>query len=430
MIATGSRMAEKTNTTHEPRSRLLMVWAGCALVLLIIPLAPTSGFALSLSSQMAIAAVFALSYNMLLGQTGLLSFGHAVFMGIGGFVAIHVLRSVNAGEWQLPLILLPLIGALGGACFGLVFGWFATRRSSTAFAMITLGFGELVYASAFIFVDLYGGEQGITADRTLAPKILGLEFASQLQVYYLIMSWAFIAAVLIFIIGRTPLGRVALATRDNAERVAFIGYNPNRVRFLMFVLSTFFAGMAGSLFAIDYEIVTYGSLGLSASAQVLMMAFIGGSSTFVGPIVGAILITGLQVLLGQYTDLWILYLGVLFAIVIRFAPDGLAGLIAKECASWRLNHIRGRSVLIGLRTIAAVIAAIGFVTLLELASRAKTASVGGAVLRVWGTHVDVMSPWPWLFAGICFLMGLISLRLVHLAAARRMSVADVNGEPK
>src|SRR5512144_2954429 len=143
------------------------VWMLAAAMLALLPLVPglASDFGRSLLSQMAIAAVFALSYNVLYGQTGLLSFGHAVYFGLGGYAALHLMRAINHGL-VLPIPLAPLAGAVVGVAFGALFGAVTTRRAGTIFALITLGVGELVYAATFMLPTLFGGEEGITASRT------------------------------------------------------------------------------------------------------------------------------------------------------------------------------------------------------------------------------------------------------------------------
>ncbi len=172
-------------------------WLAAALLLVALPLAPglDTSFGRSLLTQMGIAAVFALSYNLLLGQTGLLSFGHAVYFGLGGYAAIHFLRAVNGGL-PVPIPFVPLAGALGGLMFGIVFGALTTRRAGTIFALISLGVGEMVHAATLMLPGFFGGEEGVTASRTKAPHWLGLDFGSQLQVYYVIAFWLLVAALL------------------------------------------------------------------------------------------------------------------------------------------------------------------------------------------------------------------------------------------
>jgi len=169
-------------------------WLLLAAALVVLPLVPglDSNFMRSLLSQMSIAAIFALSFNMLLGQTGLLSFGHAVYFGLGGYIAIHAMRLINAGM-PIPMPLVPLFGAAGGLFFGLLIGSVTTKRAGTVFAMITLGLGELVVAASLMLTRFFGGEEGITVNRTKGPHPFGLTFASQLSVYYIIAFWTFVA---------------------------------------------------------------------------------------------------------------------------------------------------------------------------------------------------------------------------------------------
>src|SRR5438874_8043869 len=180
-------------------------WLAAAAALLVLPHVPglSSDFGRSLLSQMGIAVVFALSFNVLLGQTGLLSFGHAVYFGLGGFAAIHFMRAINAGL-PIPMPLVPLVGAATGLAFGLLFGAVTTRRAGVVFALISLGIGELVFAASRMLQGLSGGEEGITANRAHGPQVLGLNFASQLQVSYIVAFWVFVAAALMYAFTRTP----------------------------------------------------------------------------------------------------------------------------------------------------------------------------------------------------------------------------------
>jgi branched-chain amino acid transport system permease protein len=186
--------------------RRLLVWAATALVMLALPLAFTQGFALSLLSQIGIAVIFALSYNMLLGQTGMLSFGHAVYYGLGAFASAHVLNAVGAGGLYVPVTLLPLVGGLAGLVFGAVFGYVTTRRSGTPFAMISLGIAEMIAASALMFPGFFGGEGGIATNRVTGQPWHGITYGPQIQVYYLIAAWCFACMIAMFAFTRLPWG--------------------------------------------------------------------------------------------------------------------------------------------------------------------------------------------------------------------------------
>jgi branched-chain amino acid transport system permease protein len=400
----------------------LLVWAGTALVMIALPLAFKQGFALSLLSQIGIAVIFALSYNMLLGQTGMLSFGHAVYFGLGAFVSAHVLNAVGAGSLHLPVSLLPLAGGLAGLAFGVVFGYVTTRRSGTAFAMISLGIAEMVAASALMFPGFFGGEGGIASNRVAGTPWHGVTYGPQIQVYYLIAAWCFACMIAMFAFTQTPLGRMANAVRDNAERVKFVGYSPNRVRYLVFCLASFFAGIAGALSTINYEIVTAENLGVAASGSVLIMAFIGGVGHFYGPIIGAALVSFLQSALSTYTKAWLLYFGLFFMVMILFAPGGIASLIAVHGPPLR-HRLLARlvpSYLLAGAALAVLLA--GFVGLVEMIYHLESAEELGASFSLFGIPVEAGAARPWVVTSLVFAVGLAlflaALRLVRNAWAR------------
>ena len=144
---------------------------------------------------MGVMSIFALSFNMQMGQAGLLTFGHAVFLGLGGYATIHALNAVASGLFWLPVELMPLVGGISGLIFATIFGYMATRQTGTAYAMITLGFGELVTAAAVMFNDFFGGEGGVTANRMIKTSFLGLSYwAVFIEVYYLILFWTVLSA--------------------------------------------------------------------------------------------------------------------------------------------------------------------------------------------------------------------------------------------
>ena len=378
-----------------------VVWGFTALLFIVLPAFFSKGFALTLMSQMGITIIFALSYNMLLGQSGMLSFGHAVYAGLGAFFAIHALRWIDAGILLWPTSLLPLIGGFAGAFFGVIFGYLTTRRAGTPFAMITLGIGEMVFAASLMFPGFFGGEGGITADRASGSPFLGipgLTFGPQIQVYYLIAVWCFACMVAMFALTQTPLGRIANAVRDNPERAEFIGYNTQRVRWLMLILSSFFAGIAGGLTAINFEIVSAENVSAVRSGGVLLAAFMGGAAFFFGPILGAVVFVFFAVALSEYTKAWQLYLGVFFVLLVMFAPGGLSSLILMNLRVMKFKKFaRLRDPYVGL-LLAALALAFGTVLLIELMYHV-TLNVGqGPEVRLFGFLFDTSRPPAWVFA--------------------------------
>ncbi|HEY4808374.1 MAG TPA: branched-chain amino acid ABC transporter permease, partial [Roseiarcus sp.] len=177
------------------RFSALAPWAVFAVLLVAAPRVFSSATALTMMSLMGVMIIFALSYNMLLGQTGLLSFGHAVYYGLGGFVAIHMMNAVIQNKLGVSIPIIPLVGGLAGLAFGVLFGLISTRRAGLVFSMISLGIGELVSSSSFILRTFFGGEEGITTNRSKLAPFFGHKFGLQLEVYYLIAVWCFFCAL-------------------------------------------------------------------------------------------------------------------------------------------------------------------------------------------------------------------------------------------
>jgi branched-chain amino acid transport system permease protein len=389
-----------------------VIWGFTALVFALLPLVFSKGFALTLLSQMGIMIIFALSYNMLLGQSGMLSFGHAVYSGLGAFFAIHAMNWIAAGRIDLPVSLLPLVGGMAGAVFGVIFGWLTTRRAGTPFAMITLGIGEMVFAASLMFPGFFGGEGGITGNRTAGPPLLGVAdwtFGPQWQVYALIAAWCFACMVAMFALTQTPLGRIANAVRDNPERAEFIGYNTQRVRWLMLILSAFFAGIAGGLTAINFEIVSAENVHAARSGGVLLAAFIGGVAFFFGPILGAVVFVLFAVALSEFTKAWQLYLGVFFVLLVLFAPGGLSSLLLMNLRVAKFRKFaRLTDPYVGV-LLTALALAFGVVLLVELTYHVTLDIGQGPVARLFGIPLNTDAAGPWvlgafvtLAAGVAF----------------------------
>ncbi len=304
-----------------------IVWGGYALVMVVAPLLWSSSLSLTMLSQIGIAIIACLAFNMLLGQGGMLSFGHAVYSGLGSFFAIHALNMVSKGQLALPVSMVPLVAGLFGGLFAVLLGFVTTKKAGTPFAMITLGVGELVAAMALMFPGFFGGEGGISGNRVAGQPFLGITFGPQIQLYYLIAVYAFISTVLMFAFTRTPLGRMLNAVRDNPERVEFVGYNTQYVRYFAFIASGFFMGIAGGLAALNFEIVTAEVVGAQRSGAYLLFTFLGGAIFFFGPIIGAVLMVLALVLLSELTQAWLLYLGLVFTFMVMYAPGGISSLI-------------------------------------------------------------------------------------------------------
>jgi len=424
-----------TTRRDAPLGRERAVWIAIGAILLVLPYVPglASDFGRSLLSQMGIAAVFALSFNVLFGQTGLLSFGHAVYFGLGGYAAIHFMRAINHGL-PIPIALVPLAGAASGLVSGLLIGTLTTRRAGTIFALISLGVGELVYAATFMLPSIFGGEEGITASRTRAPALFGLDFGSQVQVYYLVACWALVAAALMRAFIGTPVGRLCNAVRDNPERAQFIGYDPQRVRFIASAVAGLFAGLAGGLHAINYEIVAADAVGAQRSGTVLVMAYLGGTGYFAGPVFGAVVLTWLQTSLSAYTSAWLLYVGLVFMAVIMFAPSGLCGLAVMHGPILRTRAFRRLVASYAVALLPAIVMIAGAALMIEMSYRLSTQRELGTVLKFGPVAADAATVLPWIVGVLLLAGGFLMFRATwHRVAATWhaavVEAANATGKP-
>ncbi len=365
--------------------------AALCVVLLGLPLVFDHPAAIPVLSQIGIAVIFALSYNMVLGQSGLLSFAHAIFFGFGGFAAVHVLRAAGAGSFPLPVPFVPLAGGMGGLAIAALLGSFATKRVGMAFAMITLCLVELVIASASVLGRFYGGG----ADRTAAPRFFGIDFTSDVAVYYLIACWMAVSIAAMAWYAGSPLGRMTLAARDSELRAEYLGYNARVIRFSAFTAGGFFAGIAGGLFAVAYEFVGGEVITFATSRDVIIMAYIGGVGHFAGPIIGAVVLTLLQSLLSNYTEIWGLYVGIVFVGAVMFAPGGIAGVIAQHLPFADGGGLRRLILPYASFAACVVIAAIGLIGILETISFLNEAAVGEHRYKLFGLDTDARSGLTW-----------------------------------
>lgn len=302
-----------------PKPILLILFL---LILVFLPKA-ISEFNLNLVISMAIYSLFVLSYNILFGNAGLLSFGHAAYFGVGAYATIILFKKVHVG------ILTGLFGgAVAGALLGVIFGVFVVRLGGTYFALLTLALNQLVYAAAEKLRFLTGGEDGVAAMRPklVFPGLGSIDMFSSVHWYYLVVVIVVASGAFCWHFTRTPLGRLNECLRENEDRARFIGYNVYTSRLVIYVISAFFAGLAGALAGAFQEFVTVTFINLDKASEVLIMTFIGGSRYFWGPILGACFLTWLNDLLSSLTERWPLIQGALFVILVMYAPNGLSGL--------------------------------------------------------------------------------------------------------
>ena len=429
-----TELTQSVAPPHPPLSEKLKfygLWVAAAAVLIVLPKLFGSGGALTTFSLIGISIIFSLSYNILLGQTGMLSFGHAVYYGLGGFLVIHAINIIGANKLPIPLPLVPLVGGLTGLLFAALLGWVSTQRSGTAFAMISLGVAELIASSALILRTFFGGEAGISADRTKLFRLFDWNFGPQIQIYYLIAAWTLICVIAMYALTRTPLGRMCNAVRDNPERVQFVGYDPHVVRYFAFCFAGFFAGIAGALAAINFEIANSAYLGALQSGTVLFSTYIGGVGYFIGPIVGAIFVTVLSLSLSDLTAVWQLYFGLFFIAVVTFAPGGITGLLMMHRPLLRGGTL-GKVVPYYLITFIPTLAMVtGLVLVLETIVHHSVNPGDDPNIKAFGMSFNASSPITWavaLFLAVAgYFVARITWRWLAMAWDEALTVARDKG---
>jgi branched-chain amino acid transport system permease protein len=415
-------MTTKTHYEFKPINiGRIVVWGLFALILLLAPLVFNSGLGVMILTQIGIGIIACLSYNMLLGQGGMLSFGHAVYTGLGSYMAIHALNMAAGGKLAIPVSLVPIVGGLAGMFFAMLFGYVTTKKAGTPFAMITLGMAELVFAMSLMFSEFFGGEAGVSSNRVIGEPFLGISFGPPIQVYYLIAVYTFICVALMFAFTRTPLGRMLNAVRDNPERVEFVGYSTQRVRYLAFIISGFFAGIAGGLGVILFEIVTAEVVGAARSGAYLLFTFLGGATFFFGPIIGAVLMVLAFVLLSEFTKAWLLYLGLIFLFMVMYAPGGIASLIMMNLRVAAFGFLRKLWVsYLGL-AVCGLIILLGAGAMIEMVYHLQLNVALGSQLKFVGIPLDAKGLNSWFGAGFVLLTGLGLFELARRQFAKEWS---------
>lgn len=298
-----------------------------AAILLALIALPFIGpyFFIFVATEILIMGLFATSFNLLFGYTGLLSFGHAAYFGTGAYVAALLLRDV-----QPDFIWVLMAGALGAGLIALAIGALCVRLNEVYFAMLTLAFGMMVFAVFHQWRSLTGGSDGVTG---FPITQLGLGFKTQLgnpvHYYYLVMIIVGLSLYAIYRITRSPFGLILRAMRENPERVAFAGIPVYHYRLYAFVLSGFFSGLAGALFAPFNRVAVPEMVHWTQSAEPMLMTILGGASYYFGPLFGSAVFLGLKHWITTYTDEWMIYLGVILVVLVIFLPRGILGLLQR-----------------------------------------------------------------------------------------------------
>ncbi len=285
----------------------------------------------ALATQIIIWGLFALGYNVCLGYTGMLSFGHAAYFGIGAYTAGIVLIRLWQNIWFALFC-----GLLMGAVMAFILGYLCIKRRGIYFAMLTLAFAQLLYFIGFQWVDLTGGDNGLRNIPAAPLSLFGLsvDIYSPLRFYFFVLFFVALSLLAINLILQSPFGHVLQAVRENDQRARSCGYETSNVRWLAFVISGAISGLAGGLYALYLHFVGIESLYWTTSGQVVMMTLLGGMGTFIGPFIGAGVFLYIEDTLSVITPNWMIFLGPVFVLCVLFFPAGIWGTI-KDLATRR-----------------------------------------------------------------------------------------------
>ena len=291
-----------------------------ALVALAVLPWALARYQLSILTDLLVFGLFAMSLDLIMGYTGMVSFGHAAYFGLGAYGSALVL--IHFGQ-PVPVAL--LAGALLAGAVALPVGWFSTRATGIYFAMLTLAFAQLLYTVAYKWRDLTGGSDGIAG----VPKTTlfwgGPSLASPRAFYFLVAACVVLSLVACCALVRSPFGRALQAIRENERRFTSLGRDPRPFKLVVFVIAAVFAGLAGALFAPFRGFASPEVMFWLFSGQGLMMVIMGGIGTLVGPVVGAMVFILIQEVLSSYTEHWMIFTGALFVLMVIFLPGGLVG---------------------------------------------------------------------------------------------------------
>jgi branched-chain amino acid transport system permease protein len=312
-----------------------------ALLLLVsLPVWVGNPYYINVASQILLFAVFALALNVLVGYGGLVSLGHAGLFAIAGYGGALMLQA-GYGHFAADLMAL-LVTLLASAVFAVL----ALRSTGIGFLMITLALGQIVWGIAYRWASLTNGDNGVNVTTRPAPFGLSLAGADAFYFATLVVFLLALGTMVLFV--RSPFGASLRGTRDQARRMNALGYNVWLIRFLAFLFSGFWSGVAGLLFIYYNQFISPQVAALTASAEVLLMVISGGTATLLGPIVGAVLVVIMKNVVSAYIVRWNLVLGVIFVVIITFMPEGL---VPGSVRLWRMGWtaLRTRPSVPGLR---------------------------------------------------------------------------------
>ena len=299
-------------------------WVSIPILIILPFLTPYQAIA----TNILIIGLFATGFNILLGFTGQLSFGHASFYGLGAYTTGLLIVKLNAPLWAAILG-----GAVAAAIGGVVIGYLSLRRSDVYFSLLTLAFSQILYFLAFQLRSITGGDDGLRGIRVFHP--FGFDLGQSLNMYYFAFIFFIVMTYIARLILRSPLGKAMRAVKENEDRAIACGFNTQRVKLVSFVISGVYGGLAGALYAIHLRHVPVDLLSVATNGEVIFVCIVGGVGTFFGPIVGAVAFLLLHDYLQVVFTRWELVVGLVLVFFILFFKEGIVGRIENRIASYR-----------------------------------------------------------------------------------------------
>jgi branched-chain amino acid transport system permease protein len=281
-------------------------------------------FQLRMITEIVILALFAMTWKMLLNEGGMFSFGQSLYFGLGAYASVLGWLHIKGLSFMSGI----LLGGLVAGLMAFILGAFLVRMSGTYFALLTLAFNQLIWAVVWKWRDVTGGDDGL--GKFPKPDLLGISMKDPANFYYLSLIMVGVCLFICWYYTKTPLGNVVMSIKSNEERAKFIGFNVNASKLVLLTMLGFFAGISGGLYAQFQEFIATSTIDMGMSTNVLFMAFIGGTGYFWGPLIGSGIFVYLSEYLSSFTDRWELIFGLIFIIIVSFAPQGILGIVEKK----------------------------------------------------------------------------------------------------
>jgi branched-chain amino acid transport system permease protein len=307
-------------------TRTLLLWLAGGLVLVALPHLIGSDYYINIASQVLIAAILALSLNILIGFGGMISLGHAAYLGTAAYLTIYLSAQAGFGHISGALIAIGATTALS-----MLFGFLALRASGLGFLMITLALGQILWGIAYRWASLTGGDNGLGG--LARPHPFGVDLANPTAFFYFVLIFFVIALLSIARFIQSGFGQSLQGTRDQPRRMRALGYNVWLIQWCSFVYAGFWGAVAGLLYGYYHQFVSPQSLHLTTSAETLLMVIAGGTGTLFGPVVGAALVVILKNVISAYITRWVMLLGFIFVAIVLFMPEGLVPGITRRVQS-------------------------------------------------------------------------------------------------